>query len=273
MKTHLRKLRVNLDKDGNAEYFLKLFNVNDYNGEIPMNSLVGSEIRFRWTGDIRCVVHGEKLNKTFGEGFCWNAFQNAAQASPCIIHPEQCRIHEGIALRGDLEWELENHNIPHVVYLSYTSGIKVGITSSRNKMTRWIDQGARSAIVVAEVPYRQLAGEIEVLLKNFVADKSNWKGLLQPQFAQLPSLVSKKEELLYELPEGLQSFISDDDRVFEINYPCSERPVNPVSYKLIAGEWYEGKLKGIVGQYLILDNQRVINLRSHTGYELEWEIS
>jgi len=272
-KTHVRKMRTTLSEEGNVSYDLRLFHINEEVGLVPISEYVGKQVRFRWTGDIRCVIHGEKLNKTFGEGFCWNAFQNAALASPCIIHPEQCRIHEGIALRGDIEWEEANHNIPHIVYLSYTSGIKVGITSLRNKYTRWIDQGARAAIVLAEVPYRQLAGEIEVILKEFVADKSNWKGLLQPNFTEIPSLLSKKEELLYELPEALQSFISDDDNEVQIHYPCAERPVNPVSYKLIEGEWYEGKLKGIVGQYLILDNQRVINLRSQTGYELEWELT
>ena len=44
------------------------------------------------------------------------------------------RIHEGIALR-DMEWEEKHHNQPHVVYLSYTSGIKVGVTRDTNMPT------------------------------------------------------------------------------------------------------------------------------------------
>jgi hypothetical protein len=31
----------------------------------------------------------------------------------------------------------------------------------------------------------------------------------------------------------------------------------------------QGKLTGIRGQYLIFDNKNVINIRRHTGYEIE----
>ena len=88
MKTHLRKMRTSLSETGQADYVLPLYSSLDSFGELKMNDLVGKNIRIVATGDVRCVLHGEKLNKTFGEGLCWNGFQDSSNASPCIIHPE-----------------------------------------------------------------------------------------------------------------------------------------------------------------------------------------
>jgi hypothetical protein len=269
MKTHLRKMRTSLSEKGQAQYVLPLYENLKLMGEINLNELIGKQIRLSSTGDIRCVLHGEKLNKTFGEGLCWNGFQDSSNASPCIIHPELCKAHEGIALRGDMEWERDNHLIPHVVYLSFTSGVKVGVTSERNLFSRWIDQGARQGLVFARVPYRQLAGEFEVLLKEHVSDKSNWKGMLQPLFMESSDLIDAKENLLFEIPDAYQDFIDDEDKVWSIQFPCEDRPVNPKAWKLSPENVYEGRLKGIVGQYLIFENQQVLNIRSHAGYEVE----
>ena len=124
-------------------------------------------------------------------------------------------------------------------------------------------------LVLARVPYRQLAGEFEVMLKEHVADKSNWKGMLQPVFGEGDDLLEVKERLLYEIPEAYHDFIDDEDKVWNIQFPCEERPVNPKTWKLATDNAYEGKLKGIVGQYLILENQQVFNIRSHAGHEIE----
>ena len=262
MRTHLSDL-------GEAQYALPLYDNLNFQGEVVLNEFIGKEIRMVATGDIRCILHGERINKTFGEGLCWTGFQDSSNASPCIIHPELCKAHEGIALRGDMEWERTNHLIPHVVYLSFTSGVKVGVTSERNLFSRWIDQGARQGLVFARVPYRQLAGEFEVILKDHVSDKSNWKGMLQPIFADNLNLLEVKENLLFEIPNSFQDFVDDEDKVWDIQFPCEERPVNPKTWKLAPENVYEGKLKGIVGQYLILDNQQVFNVRSHAGHEIE----
>lgn len=269
MKTHLRKMRTHLSDLGEAQYALPLYDNLNFQGEVVLNEFIGKEIRMVATGDIHCILHGERINKTFGEGLCWTGFQDSSNASPCIIHPELCKAHEGIALRGDMEWERTNHLIPHVVYLSFTSGVKVGVTSERNLFSRWIDQGARQGLVFARVPYRQLAGEFEVILKDHVSDKSNWKGMLQPIFADNLNLLEVKENLLFEIPNSFQDFVDDEDKVWDIQFPCEERPVNPKTWKLAPENVYEGKLKGIVGQYLILDNQQVFNVRSHAGHEIE----
>ncbi len=41
-----------------------------------------------------------------------------------------------------------------------------------------MDQGASQAILLAEVPNRRFSGDIEVSLKRFVADVTNWRKML-----------------------------------------------------------------------------------------------
>ncbi|WP_153944945.1 DUF2797 domain-containing protein, partial [Acinetobacter baumannii] len=65
--------------------------------------------------------------------------------------------------------------IPHYVYLALSSGVKVGLTRKNNEKKRWVDQGAVRAIPIAEVPTRKMAGELEVYLTQYVADKTDWR--------------------------------------------------------------------------------------------------
>ena len=70
-----------------------------------------------------------------------------------VMKPELSKAHLDIEDR-DLEYEKKIQLQDHIVYLSKTSGIKVGVTRSNNKTTRWIDQGAIEAIELIEVPNR-----------------------------------------------------------------------------------------------------------------------
>lgn len=263
---NLRKMRTSLDQ-GKAQYELKLFNILEAGDSVAMNALVGKEIRLEWTSNIHCVVTGKKIKKTFREGMSYEAFRSSPTAVESIIRPELSRIHEGIALR-DKEWEEKHHNQPHYVYLSLTSGVKVGVTRTVNIPSRWIDQGAVEAILLAETPYRQLAGLIEVDLKDFMADKTNWRAMLKNEYDASIDLLDKKEEILEMIPPQYEDYISDEDDVTTIEYPVLEYPVKVTSVKLDKLNVLEGKLLGIKGQYLLFDNGRVINIRSHAGYEV-----
>ena len=117
------------------------------------------------------------MKKPSGHGFCYPCFSDAPENSPCIIRPELCEGHLGLG--RDVAWEEEHHNQPHVVYLSFTGAVKVGVTRDPQVPTRWIDQGATMAVVIARVPYRQLAGKIEVHLKNHFSDKTNWRNMIK----------------------------------------------------------------------------------------------
>ena len=130
-----------------------------------MSDWVGQHVRLEFDGDIHCVETGKRIKKTFGEGL-YDAFRKSPLACPSIIRPELSRIHEGIALR-DEAWERANHLQPHVVYISQTSHLKVGVTRATNVPSRWVDQGRRCHCL-GQYAYRQLAGEIEVALKEVV---------------------------------------------------------------------------------------------------------
>ncbi|MFT5980649.1 MAG: hypothetical protein ACI898_001422 [Flavobacteriales bacterium] len=265
---NIRKMRTEL-KEG-AQYYLNLFDNLKPGEETNMNQLVGKDVKISFHGQINCTVSGKKIKKIFGDGMSYDAFMSSPMAVPSIIRPELSRIHEGIALR-DAEWEEKHHNQPHYVYLSKTSGVKVGVTRPTNIPFRWIDQGAIEAIIIAETPYRQLAGLIEVELKAHMADKTNWRWMLQNRMDEDVDLLERKDEVLELLPMDYEAFFSDNDEITKIQYPVLEYPIKPVSVKLDKLDVLEGTLKGIKGQYLLFDNGRVINMRSHSGYYIELE--
>lgn len=253
-----------------AQYSMRFFDILEPGEEVQMNELVGKDIALQFMDAIHCVVTGKKIKKTYGEGMSYDAFRSSPMAVESIVRPELSRIHEGIALR-DKEWEEKHHNQPHYVYLSLTSEVKVGVTRTVNLPHRWIDQGAVQAIKLAETPYRQLAGLIEVDLKEMYADKTNWRNMLKNDYDETTDLLAEKENILAILPEEYQEFVADDDDITFINYPVLEYPEKVKSVKADKVGRIEGKLMGIKGQYLIFDGGRVMNVRSHSGYRVRLE--
>ncbi len=270
--THLRKMHTSLDEQGVAQYILPVFDVLENTGSYSMNSLVGEKVSIHFEGEINCVESGVKIKKTFGEGLSYAVWLKSPLASPSIIRPELSRIHEGIALR-DFDWEQAHHNQPHYTYLSRTSGIKVGVTRLTNKVSRWIDQGATEGIVLAEVPYRQLAGLIEVALKDHLADKTAWQAMLKNEMTSRETLLNVKNQMLDLLPPEFESFFSDNDEITQISYPVLKYPTKIKSMKLDNINQFTGILSGIKGQYLIFDDGTVFNVRSHAGYKVKFEFA
>lgn len=235
---------------------------------VDMNELIGKEIRMHFNGKTRCQSCREFKTKLFAQGFCYSCFINAPEASPCIINPELCEAHLG---KGrDIAWEQANHNQPHVVYLAVASSLKIGVTRASQVPFRWIDQGASYAIQVAEVPYRQLAGEIEVALKGTFTDKTNWRAMLKNEIADY-DLEEEKWQIEEYLPADLRAYMSEDDTITHIEYPVREFPEKVVSLGFDKTPDIAGQLVGIKGQYLILDQGRVLNVRKHDGYYVEMD--
>lgn len=233
---------------------------------ILVNSLLGKNVKISFDGRINCVSCGVLTKKAFGQGFCYPCFANSPQNAECIIRPELCEGHLG---KGrDPEWEKRNHVQPHTVYLALSSGLKVGVTRDTQVPTRWIDQGAYQAVVIAEVPYRRLAGEIEVELKEYYNDKTNWQRMLKNEVLH-DDLILKKEEAADHLPEHLKQYVSEEDEVWELEYPSLDTPPKVKSQRLEKEPVLEGTLTGIKGQYLIFDNSKVINVRNHAGYYVQ----
>lgn len=259
---NLRKMSV--FHEGEVQYQL------DLSEKVNMNELVGQNISLNWTGQIFCSSCSKQTKKSFGDGFCYSCFLTAPEAVECNIRPELCRAHLGEG--RDPEWEEQNHNTPHIVYLAASDIVKVGVTRITQVPIRWIDQGASSAIRLAITPNRYEAGKLEVALKAFFADKTNWQRMLKNEVDDSIDLVEEKWTLHDQLPSDLTQFFTEDDEVISINYPVLEYPVKVSSLSFEKTPTVKGKLVGIKGQYLIFEGGQVINIRKHTGYSIQLEV-
>jgi len=261
MNSWVRKMRVSISDQVN-------YQLNTDAGNINMNEVVGKQLKLTYNKVTQCT-NCEKFKALFAQGFCYDCFINAPSSSPCIINPELCEGHLG---KGrDVQWEKDHHVQPHFVYLAVASGLKVGVTRNTQVPTRWIDQGASFAIKVAETPYRQLAGEIEVALKNHFSDKTNWRRMLKNEIGDY-DLEEEKWQIEEMLPADLAQYMTEDDDILEIKYPVIQFPEKIKSVGFDKHPIIEGKLNGIKGQYLLLDNDRVLNMRKHEGYHIEIQI-
>lgn len=263
LEGNLLKLKSVLNQP--VDYYLEI------NGEeLHLNEFIGKPLKIKFQNEINCIHCGRKTSKSFSQGFCYPCFTTLPQTDAGVIRPELNRAHEGIS--RDIKWSEQNDLIDHYVYLSVTSDVKVGVTRHTQIPTRWIDQGAEYAIILAKTPYRQLAGLIEVELKNYLNDKTNWRKMLSGKIERPPDLLKLKDEYANYLPEEYQEFISDDDSITEIEYPVTEYPSKVKSLSLDKTPEFEAVLKGIKGQYLLFSNGQVFNVRKHNGYKVLLEL-
>ena len=137
--------------------------------------------------------------------------------------------------------------------------------------TRWIDQGAHEAIEIVETPNRYLAGVTEVALKNYVADKTNWRKMLKNDNSD-ENLVDWRERLKEYIPEQAQDYFIHSNIKTNLEFPVLKYPEKPVSLNLKKTLNYEGKLVGVKGQYLIFEDQTVFNVRGNEGIVISLSI-
>lgn len=267
----IRKMSVHLNDEDIVEYKMIFFDsVTQEEKSIPLNEHIGKKISLAFSGEIYCKKCGNKTKTSYNQGFCYKCFKNAPESAECIIRPELCRAHLGEG--RDVEWEEKNHNQPHYVYLAATDVVKVGVTRSTQIPTRWIDQGASEAIILAETPNRYLAGVIEVALKSEFTDKTNWRKMLLNHIDESIDLEEIKWRLEELLPSDIVEYFSEEDDVTAIDYPVLEYPIKITSLNLDKSPEIKGRLLGIKGQYFLLDSGRVINIRRHTSYKVKFQI-
>ena len=237
---------------------------------VSMNDLIGQYIIFNWHEEIYCVACGRKTNKSFAQGYCYPCFISAPETSECILKPELCQAHEGIA--RDMDWAEKHCLQEHFVYLAISSGVKVGVTRSTQIPTRWIDQGAWQAVKLAQTPNRYIAGLIEVALKVHVSDRTHWQRMLKNQLVEGVDLQEQKHKMISLLPPELKQYKCDENELTEITYPVNEYPEKVKSLSFDKLQEICGRLWGIKGQYLIFDDGTVLNIRKHNGYLVNLEI-
>ncbi len=267
VKGILRKMKSRLEAP--VQYSLR---VGDES--LPLNETLGRTLRLEYTGEIYCVHCGRKTNKSFNQGYCYPCFQKLAQCDSCIIHPERCHFDQGTC--REPAWGERFCMQDHIVYFANSSGLKVGITRATQVPTRWIDQGATQALAVVRVRSRLQSGTLEVMLKQHVADKTNWRDMLKGDATEL-DMPAERDRLLAECADEIEemkqrfgffsvSIINGVEPV-TIQYPVQEYPEKIASFNFDKEATVEGTLLGIKGQYLIFDTG-VINVRRFSGYQV-----
>ena len=98
---------------------------------------------------------------------------------------------------------------PHIVYLSNTSGAKVGITRESQLPTRWIDQGALQALPILRVSKRYYSGLVESAFKKHISDRTNWRTMLKNEVEPL-DLYQIFESLWPAVASGLDDEVTSD---------------------------------------------------------------
>lgn len=244
------------------------------NHTITLNDFLAKKITLKFSGDIFCIQCSRKIKQSFQQGYCFPCMQKINDCNNCMIHPEKCLVETGQCDSSD--WAHEHCHQEHVVYLANSSGLKVGVTRVKNMPSRWIDQGALQALPIFKTHNRFQAGLVEVALKNYVADKTNWRKMLSNAVV-LMDLMIERNRLLVEAEKHIapilkkyvgQISLLNHHTMMEFHYPVLEYPKKITSLSLDKTPVIEGVLQGIKGQYLMLDSG-VLNVRKFGGYWVE----
>ena len=242
---------------------------------LEVQPLLGSQISLEFTGQIYCIECGRKTTKSFNQGYCFPCLRSLAACDMCIVKPELCHYDQGTC--REPAWGESHCMRPHVVYLANSSGLKVGITRASQVPTRWIDQGAVQALPLYEVDSRLQSGWLEVALKRYISDRTDWRAMLKGDPSQLDLLV-KRDRLLGEASVDLAQcqlkIGSASMRLVEgaqearFKYPVLVYPEKIKAHNFDKKARVEGCLQGVKGQYMILDTG-VLNIRKFAGYEVD----
>ena len=240
---------------------------------IAMNEHIGETIKLSYQSEINCVACGRKTSKSFAQGHCYPCFRSLASCDMCIMKPETCHFAAGTCRQP--EWGEANCFIPHYVYLANSSGIKVGITRGTQIPTRWMDQGAGQALPVFKVATRLQSGLLEMVLKQHVSDRTDWRKMLKSDAEPL-DLKAIRDDLFKQCSADIATIKTEqgeaaitelDESVVDIYYPVSEYPEKIKSLNFDKQAEIEGAFMGVKGQYLIFDTG-VLNIRKFSGYNI-----
>jgi len=264
-----RLAKMTIEKTEPLSYRL---NIGDE--QVDMNAFIGKTIRLVSNGEIRCSYCQRITNKSFNQGYCFPCFKKLAQCDRCMMSPELCHFSKGTC--REPEWAEDFCMQEHIVYLANSSGLKVGITRHTQVPTRWMDQGAVQALPIFSVSTRQLSGLVEVMMKEWVADKTNWRKMLKHDVEELD--LELERDKLFELAKEpllvLKAQYPDEQintlesaQVWQFEYPSIQWPEKIKTFNLEKQAIVEGELKAIKGQYLILDSG-CFNVRKHSSFDV-----
>lgn len=240
-------------------------------GPVAIPVAVGDTLILRLTGVLRCIACGRRVKKLYQSGYCFPCVQTLAECDLCIVKPHECHFHLGTC--RDEAFAAEHCMVPHYVYVAWSSGFKVGITRKGRQFKRWMDQGAVEAAVIAEVPDRKTAGDLEMHIARSMADKTNWRKMLSDEDGPDRPLREVVDEVRSAVADAYGPYLVDSVTPERLQYPRQPGfSVKLASLSLTADEPVGGIVRGIKGQYLLFDHG-VLNVKRWAGYEVVMEHS
>jgi hypothetical protein len=242
------------------------------NEELPLTSLLENSIEMRFTGEKSCVHCGRKVKKLFQNGYCYPCVTTLAECDLCIVKPHECHYDQGTC--RDNTFGDSHCMIPHYVYLADSSAVKVGLTRKGRQLKRWTDQGATSAVLLAQTPTRKLAGQLEMHIAQHLPDKTDWRKMLRDTGDRDADLLDVRQQVISTLDSGYTGFIlADSGPIHRFEYPrvSGFEPILK-SLSLDKEPTVSGRLYAIKGQYLMFEH-RVLNIKKHAGFHVEVSVS
>ena len=89
------------------------------------------------------------------------------------------------------------------------------VTRAANVPRRWYDQGALMALPIYQVPTRRVSGYLEVALKSYFKDKTQWRQMLQTQQCG----VDLKQSIQSVVDQGSLNRYIDEEPLFKDGAP------------------------------------------------------
>lgn len=244
-------------------------------GDVDFNAAIGQQISLTFSGKTRCV-HCGALDVALDNGACEHCQATLATCDVCMIRPDRCHYAEGTC--REPAWGESKCLTAHVVYLSNTSGVKIGITREDkiHDLSRWIDQGATQALPILRVDSRLTAGQIEAAITEIMADKTNWRTMLTGNGPALDlkaiaaDVIAQFQDKLALYGDKILEVYATD--VVQLDFPVQTFPIK------VGNAWnvskqpvFSGTLVGVKGQYIMVDVQgkiEVLKLRKYAGYDV-----
>ena len=87
------------------------------------------------------------------------------------------------------------------------------------------------------------------------------------------NLEEEREKLKGFIPEEAKAYYLADRKETEIKFPVKQFPKKIKTLNLTKSPFYQGKLTGVKGQYLLFEDGTVFNVRAHEGFVVEIQVS
>lgn len=167
---------------------------------------------------------------------------------------------------------------PHNLYLAHFAPgvIKVGITWAQRGLNRLLDQGARSAIVLATYPTADAARQQEATIASLpgIAEtlqsklKHNW--LLKPYNAE--AAAAELQQAALRISTETTTAPQNNNVIHLDNHFLGEHKLRPQSLVLLDGPAISGRCLGAIGSLLVMEQDGLqfgLNLNKYVGYLVE----